>query len=92
LTIDFITIVLSPPLSLLQRADRRSSQVGNGLEFAGGSAIDWNLKESVRARMKVMVKRLLRKYGYPSDMQALAIELVLEQAKVFTEFEVETSH
>jgi len=55
------------------------------------ASIDWNLKESVRARMKVMVKRLLREYGYPPDMQALAIELVLEQAKVFTEFEVETN-
>jgi type I restriction enzyme, R subunit len=53
------------------------------------ASIDWNLKESVRSRMKVMVKRLLRQYGYPPDMQALAIELVLEQAKVFTEFEVE---
>ena len=55
------------------------------------ASIGWNLKESVRARMKVMVKRLLREYRYPPDMQALAIELVLEQAKVFTEFEVETS-
>lgn len=55
------------------------------------ASIDWNLKESVRARMKVMVKRLLREYGYPPDMQALAIELVLEQAKVFAEFEVETN-
>ena len=53
------------------------------------ASIDWNLKESVRARMKVMVKRLLKTYGYPPDMQALAIELVLEQAKVFTAFEVE---
>ena len=52
------------------------------------ATIDWNLKESVRARMKVMVKRLLRQYGYPPDMQALATELVLEQAKVFTEFVV----
>nr|WP_258719064.1 DUF3387 domain-containing protein [Phormidium yuhuli] len=56
------------------------------------ASIDWNLKESVRARMKIMVKRLLRQYGYPPDMQSLAIELVLEQAKVFTEFEVETRH
>ena len=55
------------------------------------ASIDWNLKESIRARMKVMVKRLLRDYGYPPDMQALAIELVLEQAKVFTEFEVENA-
>lgn len=52
------------------------------------ASIDWNLKESVRSRMKVAVKRLLRQYGYPPDMEALAIELVLEQAKVFTEFEV----
>ncbi|NEQ32588.1 MAG: type I restriction endonuclease subunit R [Leptolyngbya sp. SIO4C5] len=55
------------------------------------ATIDWNLKDSVRARMKVMVKRLLRQYGYPPDMQALAIELVLEQAKVFADFEVETN-
>lgn len=54
------------------------------------TSIDWNLKESVRSRMKIAVKRLLRKYGYPPDMEALAMELVLEQAKVFTEFEVST--
>ena len=53
------------------------------------TSIDWNLKESARARMKVMVKRLLRQYGYPPDLEALAIELVLEQAKVFTEFEAD---
>ena len=53
------------------------------------ASIDWNLKENARARMKVMVKRLLREYGYPPDMQALAIELVLEQAKVLADFEVE---
>lgn len=52
------------------------------------ASIDWNLKESVRARMKIAVKRLLRQYGYPPDMEALAMELVLEQAKVFTEYEV----
>jgi type I site-specific restriction-modification system R (restriction) subunit len=53
--------------------------------------LDWNLKESVRARMKVTVKRLLRQYGYPPDMEALATELVLEQAKVFTQHEVSNS-
>jgi type I restriction enzyme R subunit len=42
--------------------------------------------------MKIAVKRLLRKYGYPPDMEALATEMVLEQAKVFTEFEVSTQH
>jgi type I restriction enzyme R subunit len=38
--------------------------------------------------MKVAVKRLLRKYGYPPDMEALVTELVLQQAKMFTEFEI----
>jgi type I restriction enzyme, R subunit len=52
------------------------------------ASIDWNLKESVRARMKVAVKRLLRQYGYPPDMEALATELILEQSKAFAEFEV----
>lgn len=42
--------------------------------------------------MKAIVKRVFREYGYPPDMQALAIELVLEQAKIFTEVEVETNH
>ncbi|KQC08028.1 MAG: DEAD/DEAH box helicase [Candidatus Cloacimonas sp. SDB] len=49
------------------------------------ASIDWNLKESVRARLKVMIKRLLRKYGYPPDKQAIATETVLQQAKLFTE-------
>nr|WP_069791592.1 type I restriction enzyme endonuclease domain-containing protein [Cyanobacterium sp. IPPAS B-1200]OEJ77835.1 hypothetical protein A5482_15020 [Cyanobacterium sp. IPPAS B-1200] len=44
------------------------------------ASIDWNLKESVRAGMKVIVKRLLRQYGYPPDMAKLTTELVLEQA------------
>lgn len=53
------------------------------------ASIDWNMKESVTATMKAMVKRLLRQYGYPPDMEALAIELVLEQAKVLTDHEME---
>jgi len=42
--------------------------------------IDWTVRESVRAKMRVMVKRILRTYGYPPDKQARATELVLEQA------------
>ena len=42
--------------------------------------IDWTLKESVQARLRVMVKRILRKYGYPPDKQKKATETVLEQA------------
>jgi type I restriction enzyme R subunit len=42
--------------------------------------IDWTLKESVKARLKVNVKRVLRKYGYPPDKQKKATETVLDQA------------
>jgi len=44
--------------------------------------IDWTVRENVRAQMRVMVKRILRRHGYPPDKQAHATELVLEQAEV----------
>jgi type I restriction enzyme R subunit len=44
--------------------------------------IDWTIRENVRAQMRVMVKRILRRYGYPPDKQARATQLVLEQAEV----------
>lgn len=44
--------------------------------------IDWAIRENVRAEMRVIVKRILRKYGYPPDKQAHATELVLEQAEL----------
>lgn len=46
------------------------------------ATIDWQIKESVRAKLKVAVKRILRKYGYPPDMQMLATETVLKQAEM----------
>jgi type I restriction enzyme R subunit len=44
--------------------------------------IDWTIKESVRAQIRVMVKRILKKYGYPPDKQEKATITVLEQAEV----------
>lgn len=49
------------------------------------ASIDWTIKESVKAKLKVAVKRLLRKYGYPPDMQKLATETVLKQAEMIAE-------
>src|SRR5690606_38174699 len=51
--------------------------------------IDWNLRESVRAKMRVMVKKLLRKYGYPPDQQKKAVETVMEQAELMCRNEAE---
>jgi len=47
--------------------------------------IDWTLRENVRAQLRVIVKRILRKYGYPPDKQEKATQLVLEQAEALSE-------
>ncbi len=44
--------------------------------------IDWTVKETVRAKLRVMVKRILKKHGYPPDKQAQATETVLKQAEL----------
>ena len=49
------------------------------------ASIDWTIKESVRSKLKVAVKRTLRKYGYPPDMQKLATEMVLKQAEMIAD-------
>ena len=47
--------------------------------------IDWTLRENVRAKLRAMVKRILRKHGYPPDKQEKATVTVLEQAEVLSE-------
>lgn len=44
--------------------------------------IDWTMKDSVRAKIRTMVKRILRKYDYPPDKQEKATQTVLEQAEL----------
>ena len=46
--------------------------------------IDWTVRENVRAQLRVLVKRILRKYGYPPDKQEKATQTVLEQAEVLS--------
>ncbi len=46
------------------------------------ASIDWTIKESVKAKLKVIVKRTLRQFGYPPDMEILATETVLKQAEM----------
>ena len=47
--------------------------------------IDWTLRENVCTQLRVLVRRLLRKYGYPPDKQAKATQTVLEQAEALSE-------
>ena len=46
--------------------------------------IDWTVRENVRAQMRVIIKRILRKYGYPPDKQEQATQTVLEQAEALS--------
>ena len=49
------------------------------------ATIDWHHSEMARAKIRVAVKRILRKYGYPPDLQSSAIQTVLQQAEAFSE-------
>ncbi len=51
----------------------------------GNVTIDWTLRENVRAQLRVLVRRILRKHGYPPDKQEKATVTVLEQAEVLSE-------
>lgn len=45
-------------------------------------SIDWNLRASARAKMRITVRRLLKQYGYPPDLQKMAVETVVKQAEL----------
>jgi len=49
------------------------------------ASIDWTIRESARAKLRVIVKRTLRHYGYPPDMEKLATETVLKQAELIAD-------
>ena len=49
------------------------------------ASIDWTVRENVQAKMRIAVKRILRKHGYPPDMEKKATETVIKQAKLLAE-------
>jgi len=54
-------------------------------KLRGNLSIDWQYKENVRARLRTMIKALLKRYKYPPDQEAAAIELVLLQTEMISE-------
>jgi type I restriction enzyme R subunit len=54
-------------------------------KLRGNLSIDWQYKENVRARLRTMIKALLKRYKYPPDQEAAAIELVLQQTEQISE-------
>ena len=67
---------------LMQQDQLRELAVVLTQRVRENASIDWTIKESVKAKLKVIVKRTLRQYGYPPDMQLLATETVLKQAEM----------
>ncbi|MDF3014612.1 MAG: type site-specific deoxyribonuclease, HsdR family [Cellvibrio sp.] len=47
-------------------------------------SVDWSQRESIRAKLRIMVKRILRKYKYPPDFEEGAVQLVLQQAETLS--------
>lgn len=54
-------------------------------KLRGNLSIDWQYKENVRARLRTMIKVLLKRYKYPPDQEAAAIHLVLQQTEMISE-------
>ena len=55
------------------------------VKLQGNITVDWAHRENARAKMRVLVKRILKKYGYPPDLQAAAVQTALAQAEVWSE-------
>jgi len=70
-------------LMLKQIAHELTQEIKNNIK------VDWTLRENVRAQMRVTVKRLLKKYGYPPDLEQMAIDLVIQQAELLAQAETE---
>jgi type I restriction enzyme R subunit len=67
---------------LMSKEKLRELAVAITNQIKQNASIDWTIKESAKAKLKVIVKRILRKFGYPPDMQKLATETVLKQAEL----------
>jgi len=58
-------------------------------KLRNSTTVDWQVRESVRAKMRLLIKRLLRKYKYPPEGQEEAVRRVIEQAEALCEEWVE---
>jgi len=73
--------------AVLELADETLKKIAHELteNLRKNITVDWSKRESVRASLRLMVRRILRKYKYPPDMADAAVELVLQQAEVLGE-------
>ena len=81
----FYDAIAQNDAAVLEMGDETLKKIAHELVQAvrASATIDWNLKDSVKAAMRLKVKKLLAKYDYPPDQEARAVELVLQQAELF---------
>jgi type I restriction enzyme R subunit len=70
---------------LMKNETLRNLAVVLTYEIRKNATLDWKIKESVRANLRVVVRRTLRKFGYPPDKEKLAIENIIAQAELLAE-------
>jgi len=66
---------------LMEKEKLRELATALFLAVKENASIDWTIRENVKAKLKVIIKRKLREFGYPPDLQLLAVETVLKQAE-----------
>lgn len=85
--IKFYDALANNEAAVLQLGDETLKKIAHELtdNLRKNISIDWSKRESVRASLRLMVKRILRKYKYPPDMADDAVQLVLQQAEALGE-------
>lgn len=70
---------------LMQKDQLRELAVVLTQKIKQNASIDWMIRESVKAQLRIIVKKTLRQFGYPPDMEKLAVDTVLKQAELIAE-------
>jgi type I restriction enzyme R subunit len=80
----FYDALIENDSAVMELGDDKLKKIANELVILlrKNTTIDWTLRENVRAKLRVMVKKLLNKHGYPPDKQETATKTVLEQAEI----------
>jgi len=83
----FYDALAERPEVLTQMGDATLKKLATELteKLRASTTVDWQVRESVRAKMRLLIKRLLRKYKYPPEGQEAAITMVLEQAEALAD-------
>ena len=85
--IAFYDALAERPDVLREMGDQALKQLAAALteQLRASTTVDWQVRDSVRAKMRILIKRLLRKYKYPPKGQEMAVARVLEQAEALAE-------